>query len=93
LKPSQGQGYGRTPPFQGPPPNNQLHQGNQFVVAPSVPPYVPPNQRISSLEDMFQQFLQSQAQTNPNQAQINHATSQAIAKIEVQLGQIAASVG
>ena len=37
--------------------------------------------------------MQSQAQTNQNQAQINHATSQAIVKIEIQLGQIAASVG
>jgi len=92
-KPSQGQGYDETPPFQELPPNNQFHQGNQFAVAPFVPPYVLHNQGEPSLEDMFQQFMQSQTQTNQNQIQVNDATSQAIAKIDVQLGQIAASVG
>ena len=37
--------------------------------------------------------MQSQALTNQNQAQYNYTTSQAIAKIEIQLDQIAASVG
>ena len=36
--------------------------------------------------------MQSQALANQNQAQINHITSQKIAKNEVQLDQIAASV-
>ena len=40
---------------------------------------------------MFQQFMQSQALASQNQDQINHNTSQAIVKIEVQLDQI--SVG
>ena len=58
--------YGGSPPFQGPHPNNQFHKGNQFAVTPSAPPYVPLNQIKPSLEDMFQQFMLSQALTNQN---------------------------
>ena len=61
--------------------------------SPSVP------QQSSSLETMMtdmmklqQQFIQQQQQTNTAQAQLNQATAQAIAKMEVQLGQLAISV-
>ncbi|KAJ8617751.1 hypothetical protein MRB53_013937 [Persea americana] len=40
-----------------------------------------------------QQFIQQQKQTNTAQAQLNQATAQAIAKMEVHLGQLAVSVG
>ena len=62
--------------------------------SPSVP------QQSSPLETMMtdmmklqQQFIQQQQQTNTAQAQLNQATAQAIAKMEVQLGQLAISVG
>ena len=82
-KSSQGQGYGGSPSSQRPPPNNQFHKRNQYAATSSAPPYVRPNQRKLSLENILSQFIQSQALTKQNQIQHNHTTSQAIAKIEI----------
>ena len=90
-KSSQGQGYCRLS-FQGPSSNNQFYKENQFNATPSVATYVPPNQTKPSLEDTLQQFMQSQLITNQNQAQMCHNQDQTIARLEVQIEQLAATV-
>ena len=91
-KSPQGQGYGGSSSFQGPSSNNQFHKGNQFNATPSVPSYVPPNQRKPSLEDTLIQFMQSQLITNQIQAQMCHNQDQTIARLEVQIEQLAVTV-
>jgi len=70
---------------------NSIRGANLLLL--SVSSCVLPNQRKPFLVDKFQHFMQSLPQTSQNQAQINHATSQVIAKIEVRSGQMDASIG
>ncbi|KAL5550681.1 hypothetical protein UlMin_000857 [Ulmus minor] len=68
-------------------PGTQVNMHNQHIHHPNPTyPLNVPQQRKPSLEDTLQQFIQSTQQ-------VLHSNSQAISKLETQLGQLATAVG